>query len=83
MYSFVLSTSAQKQLKTLPYLVQELIISCFDEISEDPLLGKELTKELTGTRSFKVGNYRIVYKVNIQKKVITVLRIGQRAKVYK
>jgi len=52
------------------------------EIKEEPFLGKPLARELTGKFSFRVGVYRIIYKVNKKDKVIDILTAGHRATVY-
>jgi mRNA-degrading endonuclease RelE of RelBE toxin-antitoxin system len=38
--------------------------------------------ELTGKFSFRVGVYRIIYKVNKKDKVVDILTAGHRATVY-
>ena len=52
------------------------------EMVEHPLLGKPLSRELTGRFSLRVGVYRLVYKIDQIDKKIVVLRIGHRGKVY-
>ena len=42
------------------------------------LVGKSLTGELVGYRRLRVGNYRVVYRVNKNKIEIYVLAIGIR-----
>ena len=82
MYNLLISTRAANGLKKLLREHQEAIISSFEEIVDDPLLGKPLGSELSGQFSFRVGAYRIVYKVNQKDKKILVLMVGHRGKVY-
>ena len=63
-------------------LSQKAIILALTEIKDDPFLGKPLTRELSGRFSFRVGIYRIVYKVNLKDKIIDILTAGHRATVY-
>ncbi|MBU2632509.1 type II toxin-antitoxin system RelE/ParE family toxin, partial [Patescibacteria group bacterium] len=61
---------------------QKAIVLTLAEIKEEPFLGKPLTRELTGKFSFRVGVYRIIYKVNKKDKVIEILTAGHRATIY-
>jgi len=45
------------------------------------LFGKHLVPPLKGYLSLRVGNYRIIYK--IQKQTVIVYIIGHRSKIYK
>lgn len=82
MFELLISRRASNQLKKLPKEHQKALILAFEEIIEEPLLGKPLTDELSAQFSFRVGAYRIVYKVNQKDNKILVLRVGHRGKVY-
>lgn len=83
MYKLRISSKAEKEIKKISHPHQKAIILALAEIREEPLLGKPLTRELTGKFSFRVGLYRIIYKVNKKDKVIDILTAGHRANVYK
>lgn len=82
MYKLRVSSKAQREIKSLPHRYQQAIILALVEIKEDPLLGKPLTRELIGRFSFRVGIYRIIYKVNNKDRIIDILTAGHRVKVY-
>lgn len=82
MYKLRISVKAEKEIKKIPFPHQEAIILSLVEIKEDPLLGKPLTRELTGRFSFRVGVYRIIYIVNKKDEVIDILSAGHRETVY-
>lgn len=82
MYKLRISSKAEREIKKISYPHQKAIILALAEIKEQPLLGKSLTRELTGRFSFRVGIYRIIYKVNKKDKIIAVLTAGHRANVY-
>lgn len=82
MFRLLISTRAQKRLKLLKLAHQEAILSALEEIRENPFMGKPLTRELTGRFSFRVGVYRIVYKVSQKDKTVRVLSAGHRLDVY-
>lgn len=82
MYKLIISPRAKKELKKLKDSHKIAIVSVLDEIKEDPFSGKSLTRELTGRFSFRVGVYRIIYKINKKDSIIDVLSAGHRGKVY-
>jgi len=83
MHKVKLTARAKKELKFLPKRYQEAIVSALVELKENPLIGKPLTKELTGKLSLRVGVYRIIYRINQKDKIISVFSVGHRAVVYK
>lgn len=82
MYELILSKRASRQLHRISWRYQDIIVTAFDDLRENPLEAKTLGRDLTKRLSYRVGVYRIVYKVSIQDKTITVLSIGHRATVY-
>ena len=49
-------------------------------ILDDSTSGKALKNELDGLRSFKVGTFRIIYRV--MKNTIEIIAIGPRERIY-
>jgi len=82
MYKLVLSVRARRELRKLKRTYQSAIISALEEIKDDPLVGKPLTRELTGKFSFRVGVFRIVYKINTKDNIISIITAGHRSRVY-
>ncbi len=82
MYKLRISSRAGKEIKKISQPHQNAILLALTEIKEDPFLGKPLTRELTRRFSFRVGVYRIIYKVNKKDNIIDVLTAGHRATVY-
>ncbi len=52
-------------------------------MKSDPYLGKPLRGELSGKWSLRVGDYRVIYKIDEQEKILTLLNVGHRKAVYK
>jgi mRNA interferase RelE/StbE len=46
-------------------------------------LGKPLRGELSGNWSLRIGDYRIIYRIDEDEKILTLLRVGHRKTVYK
>lgn len=82
MYKLRISSKAENEIKNISQPHQNAIILALAEIKEDPFLGKPLTRELTGRFSFRIGIYRIIYKVNKKDKIIDILTAGHRGSVY-
>ena len=82
MYKIIVSSNARRELKEISKSHQEAIVSALEEIKEDPLVGKPLTRELTGRFSYKVSVFRIIYKINKKDKIVYVLTAGHRSRVY-
>lgn len=83
MYKVRISTKAENEIKKIPFPHQKAVIYSLTEISEDPLSGKPLTRELTGRFAFRVGVYRIIYKVNKNDNIVEIMSAGHRATVYR
>jgi len=49
-------------------------------ILADPSSGKALKDELAGLRSFRVGTFRVIYRVT--RKVVEIVAIGPRGRIY-
>lgn len=63
-----------------PYLKKKLKAS-LKIILSDPDSGKILKDELTGLRSFRVGSFRIIYRISTRK-IIEIVAIGPRERIY-
>ena len=49
-------------------------------ILADPAAGKALKEELAGLRSFRVGAFRVIYRVS--RNIIEIVAIGSRGRIY-
>ena len=53
-----------------------------EELSKDPLKGKPLSFTLKGLRSWRTGDWRIIYKAESERVVVIVVTVGHRRDVY-
>ncbi len=60
--------------------LKKKVRASLDMILSDPQKGKALKEELVGLHSFRVGNFRIVYRIS--KKHVEIVAIGPRQKIY-
>ncbi len=49
-------------------------------IQNDPASGKALRKELAGIRSYRVGKFRIIYRIH--REVLEIAAVGPRVSIY-
>ncbi len=70
-------------IKKIPKNITKRIRTAIEQrLLIDPLkFGDALRRSLQGYRKMRVGNYRIIYK--LEKDVIIILKIGHRKDVYK
>lgn len=83
MYQLRIYKQAEREIKKISKLHQRALIETLNEMKENPFTGKPLTRELIGNFSYKVGSYRIIYKVNKKDKIIHILTAGHRGTIYK
>lgn len=81
MYRIIISPRARKDLKSIKKTYRRVVAEIIDELSESPLIGKPLTRELTGRYSYKIGVYRVIYKISRDKKIY-IISAGHRATIY-
>lgn len=82
MYNLNISPRAQKRFKKFPKNYKKAVKEAIETIREEPFLGKPLSRELSGKFSYKVGTYRIIYKINQKDKFIEIITAGHRATIY-
>ena len=51
-------------------------------LSQQPMLGKPLRGALKGNRSLRVGDYRVIYRLDIAREEILVTNLGHRRDIY-
>jgi mRNA interferase RelE/StbE len=63
---------AGRVLRKLRWLAEN-----FDSVTPDPLVGP-----FSGLFKLRVGDYRVIYQANREKKVLTILLVGHRSEIY-
>ena len=76
-----------KDMKKLDMSVQRQILDYFDECiapSRNPRrFAKSLKSRFSGLWRYRIGDYRAICRIEDQKLVVLVVRIGHRSGVYK
>ncbi len=82
MYKVKLTSQAKKELKNLSKQDKLSIAEIIEELKENPFIGKPLSRELIRRFSYRVGSYRVIYKIIHTDKIIKVVSAGHRSIVY-
>ena len=75
-----------KDLKRLDRQAQQTILDFFDDRiapADDPrVFGKLLTASFAGLWRYRIGDYRAICRIEAQRLVVLVVRVGHRSTVY-
>jgi len=86
MYKIEFLKEAYEEFKRLDKVAQRIIKEKLDILRENPELLKNNIKPLKGRYSclyrLRVGNYRIVYRIEKDKLLILIVRVGHRREIY-
>ena len=76
------SKRAEKQLRALDSNTRQKVLDALDLLKLDPLRGKQLGPPHKTRRSWRTGDYRIIYEISGDRLLILVIAIGHRREVY-
>src|SRR5687768_9633709 len=85
MYELRLSPAAARAFQEADKPLGRKLVRCFAQLEIDPFRGnnvKPLHGPLAGRWRYRVGDYRVIYKVDAANEVINVLEIAHRRDVY-
>ena len=84
-YRLVMAASAERALARLPEKAAAAVVGfVIGALVESPhKVGHPLRRELTGLWSARRGPYRVIYGIDDDAKVISVVRIDHRVDVYR
>ena len=81
-YKIVFAPTAEKQFLNLTKTVQLRVANAIAKLAKDPFLGKQLHGQLRDYRSFRIGDYRVIYYIRQQMVQIEIIRVAHRREVY-
>ena len=59
------------------------IANVLDSLEEDPFQGKALKGTLKGFHSYRVGSYRVIYRIFQSRLLVIVIDVGHRRDIYR
>jgi len=82
-YRIVFAPTAEKQLMNLDSTVRPRVAGAIAKLAVDPCLGKPLKGELGDYRSYRVGDYRVVYRLRRKLVLVEIVRVAHRREAYR
>lgn len=81
-YDVVFKRSVYKDLRSIPNADVKRILSSIDTLAADPR--PPGCEKLSGQERYRIrqGVYRIVYEIEDNRLIVTVVRVGHRGQVY-
>ncbi len=81
-WTLVYTASAARAIRKIDPAVRRRVDAALQKLREEPERGKPLQLALRGLRSWRTGDYRIVYRVIESRIEIVIVSIGHRRDVY-
>ena len=82
MFKLLYTKEAKTAIDKLPTKKKRQIKETIERIAENPEIGKRLTHELKGLLSYRLGAYRIIYRIYHKEIMVFVLTVGHRKDIY-
>jgi mRNA interferase RelE/StbE len=85
MYRIVFKKAAAKALLKMPKPMAEKFLTAFEQLADNPKSEELDLKPLSGRDGYRlrIGQWRAIYRIEDERLVIEVLKIGPRGDVYK
>ena len=81
-YKLVPARTFLKDLEKQDNVTNQRITRSIEELPQDPFMGKSLRGDLEGLYSLRVGDYRVIYSIEIKNRRINLHAARHRSKVY-
>ena len=85
MFEVILSPEAEAFFKAAELPLAKKLARCFEQLENDPRQHnniKRLKGELKGKFRYRVGNWRVIYRIDAERRQVLVLAIAHRREVY-
>lgn len=85
-FNIVIDPSALKELKKIKKGIPQVfsrLIKSIDSLANNPIDGKPLQGNKKGCFSLREGDYRIIYEVHLDDKVVHIIAAGHRRDIYR
>ncbi|MDI6760428.1 MAG: type II toxin-antitoxin system RelE/ParE family toxin [Candidatus Brocadiaceae bacterium] len=85
MYNIVIERKAGKALKELPEQIIKKIVSVIERLKDEPVPQGSLKlkgKFKNGYR-LRIGDYRVLYTVDEERKEVSIFQVGHRREIYR
>ncbi len=76
------TVGAARSIRQLDPQVRRRVRAAIGRLAEDPERGKPLQMTLRGLRSWRTGDFRIVYRIFESRIEVVIVAVGHRREVY-
>lgn len=85
MYKISYSKEAEKTLQRMPRNMAKLILGKLKDIAVNPYADHPNATKLQGREGYRlrVGDWRVIYKIQNEQLIIVVMKIASRGEVYR
>ena len=81
-WKIVFTPEASEKVSSLHPEIKRKVKQSLIELRKNPYLGKDLQEELSGFKSFRIKNYRIIYNIDEYEYSVRIYYFGTRKDVY-
>ena len=81
MYKLKVPDDIAELIRNMHPHLKKKVRASLQSILSDPYSGKALKDELADLRSFRVGRFRVIYRISVQK-LIEIVAIGPQETIY-
>lgn len=84
-WEIILTRPSEKIYEKSDKEMKKRLDNCFGELEKDPLYGiniKPLTGKLKGLYRYRVGDWRVIYRISRETKVVEIIAILPRGNAY-
>ncbi|MEW6040296.1 MAG: type II toxin-antitoxin system RelE/ParE family toxin [Elusimicrobiota bacterium] len=78
-----LTHRSEKDIKNLSEENCEKVKNALRFLSDEPFKGESLLGKYKGLKRYRIGDFRIVYEINLKEKCIVIIKIKHRKDVYR
>lgn len=85
MYRVIIEKKAAKAIKELPEEIISRMISAIDALKENPVPkgSLKLKGRFKNGYRLRVGDYRLLYTINVGQKEVSIFQVGHRREIYR
>ncbi|MBF0457012.1 MAG: type II toxin-antitoxin system RelE/ParE family toxin [Nitrospirae bacterium] len=85
-WEIALTRPSEKVYDKFPSDIRKRFYECFKSLEQNPLYGnniKALTGKLKGLYRYRVGDWRVIYRLNVERRVVDIIAILSRRDAYR
>ena len=84
-WEIILTKPAKKVYEKAPNDIRRRLDNCFEDLEKNPIYGnniRRLTGKLRGLGRYRIGDWRVIFRVFKERKVVEVVAILPRSDTY-